>query len=42
MLKRHDTKDKLEMQKTLEMSKHEAVQLESQRQCEQQKMNTVY
>jgi hypothetical protein len=29
------------MQKTIEMSKHEAVQLESQRQSEQEKMNAV-
>ncbi|XP_053378212.1 cilia- and flagella-associated protein 36-like [Mercenaria mercenaria] len=40
-LQRRDTKDKLEIQKTIELSKHQAVQLESQRQTEQEKMNTV-
>lgn len=40
-LKRQETKEKVAMEKTIEISKHEVVQLQEQKKTEQEKMNAV-
>ena len=40
-LKRQETKEKVSMEKTIEMSKHEVVQLQEQKNTEQEKMHMV-
>lgn len=40
-MKRQETKDRVAMEKTIEMSKQEVVQLQEQKKTEQEKMNVV-